>query len=134
MNRCSAALLAAFACAACGPQVDFEPKHPEQPEYPRVLDVASRVPAAVQACEPEDRVTVGVVHAYGDPDDVIPALAKEAAQRGGTHYVVEGDKEDVRLGSFAVQNRVGNTTVNVERAIWAIVYRCATATGAGSKD
>ena len=138
-QRAIAALLGTLGCTGCGTYVEFEPKHPHQADYPRATDVASRVREASKACNSDDRITIGVVHADGDPDDVIPALAKEAADCGGTHYVVEGDKEDVEYRTTGVAHTIGHTTfvstrtqTDVSRRIWAIVYRCPTSRESGS--
>jgi hypothetical protein len=62
-----------------------------------LVDVASRVGDPSLACDGAERETLGVVHAYGERDDVIPAIAAEAAEHGGTHYVLGGDERETEL-------------------------------------
>ena len=118
------------AVVGCGNAATWDPKSPDK-EYPRAVELASRVHAAHDACESANRVTLGVVHAEGDPDAVIRALAAEAAAHGGTHYVIDGAADDVELVTTGLGTRVGATTLvgasthqEITRAMWATVYRC----------
>ena len=120
----------AAALVGCGNSATWSPKNPDT-EYPRAVELASRVHAARDACESANRVTLGVVHAEGDPDDVIRTLAAEAAAHGGTHYVIDGADDDVELVSNGVATQVGGATLvrartheEVTRTMWATVYRC----------
>jgi hypothetical protein len=115
---------------ACTPMATFDAKHPDQ-EFPRMVEAASRVHAARDACPSEVRVTVGVVHAEGDPDRVIPAIADVAAEHGATHYVVENAADDVEYVTTGAATQAGPVTLahlrtreEVTRRMWATVYRC----------
>jgi hypothetical protein len=122
--------LATIVAGCGGTDTWWSAKHPQR-EYPRTVKLASRVFTPHEACESANRVTLGVVHAEGDPDDVIRAIAEEAAAHGGTHYVIDGGKDDVELVTRGAATQVGATTLVRERThaettrqIWATVYRC----------
>ena len=118
--------LAVFAAViGCGNTATWDPKNPDK-AYPRAVELASRVHAAHDACESANRVTLGVVHAAGDPDDVIRTLAAEAAAHGGTHYVIDGADDEVELVTHgASASFVGaRTHAETTRTMWATVYRC----------
>jgi hypothetical protein len=124
------ALAALVAGVGCDSATTWSPKHPEQ-EYQRAVKLASRVFAPHEACDSDNRVTLGVVHTEGDPDEVIRAIAEEAAAHGGTHYVIDGGKDDVELVTRGAATQVGTTTLvrerthaQVTRQTWATVYRC----------
>ncbi len=119
-------LIIAVAAFGCGTEVDWSPKYAKQPEYPQVVEVASRVRHSLPDCS-----RIGVVHSDGEVDDVVPALAREAAEHGGTHYTIEGDDEESDVVTKGTATTVGNLTfmharshTETTRYIWAIVYRC----------
>jgi hypothetical protein len=64
-------------------------------------------------------VEIGVVHAKGETNEVISAIADEAGKRGGTHYIVEGDDTEREL------NVGPGLSVHTDetRMTWAVVYR-----------
>jgi hypothetical protein len=108
---------------ACGASIaEWDPTHPDQQEYAQVVDRASRVKQPSDACPGGgDPVKLGVVRARGDQGETIEAIAKEAAQHGGTHYVVQGD--DKHAG-FEGTYHYGGFEAHDLRATWAVVYRC----------
>jgi len=112
-----------LAAAGCGAAVDWEPISPDQKDYPEVVDRASRRKHASDGCaEGEEPIKLGIVHARGEQDETIPAIAREAASHGGTHYVVGNDnKHDGVEGTAAW----GHVDLRETRATWAVVYRCA---------
>ena len=101
----------------------MESTHPDQQEYPPAVDAASRVKQPSDACpgggEP---IKLGVVRAQGDQGETIVAIAKEAANHGGTHYVVRGD--DKHAGVEGSYYGGGHWEAHNTRATWAVVYRC----------
>lgn len=112
----------AFATTGCGAAAEWEPITPDQKDYPAVVDVASRRKHPSDGCaEGDEPIKLGIVHAKGEEDETIPAIAKEAASHGGTHYVVEGDKQD----GYVATGGYGHIDIRATRATWAVVYRCA---------
>lgn len=119
-------LVVSVVALGCGTGAEWSPKYPKQPDYPQVVDVASRVRHPLPECS-----RIGVVHADGEPEEVIPALAREAADHGGTHYTLEGDDTDNEVVTRGSATTVGGTTfshsrirIDSTRYVWAIVYRC----------
>lgn len=116
--------VAVVAVLGCGASVDWSPAHPETKDYPQVVEAASRVHDPAAECSSgQELIKLGVVHADGDEDEVIPAIAKEAAEHGGTHYVVEGDKTRHDL-SGVIAGNYAHLEDDPKRATWAVVYRC----------
>jgi len=73
------------------------------------------------------RTSLGVISADGEPDQVIGAMAEEAAENGGTHYVVRGDEKELYFVTqvWATRNAAfATTTPRQTRQTWAVVYRC----------
>ena len=112
------------ACRASG--VEWRPRNPKV-EYPARREVAVRVK---EDQVPERAERIGVVHSEGTPGEVIAALAEEAAEHGGTHYVVKGDDSDAELVTTGGATQIGSSTVYTSRTrvqrsrhIWAAVYR-----------
>jgi hypothetical protein len=122
--RLLASAAVVVALLGCGAAVDWSPAHPENKDYPRVVDTAVRVRHPGDQCTSAQMlIKLGVVHADGDEDEVIPAIAREAAEHGGTHYVVEGDKTQHDL-SGVVYGGYAHLRDDPQRATWAVVYRC----------
>lgn len=118
---------------ACETSTEWTPKYPNQPEYKPLVSVASRIRRARDACPSDERVNLGVVHVDGRVDrvDVIQELAEEAANRGGTHYVVASDVTEVDgadiVGAHYGGVLFGRARFTKSEHVWAIVYRCPSA-------
>lgn len=124
MRSLCALLAMASAVVACGPMLEWRPSDPSK-EYPAEKGMASRVDS-----EPCGADKIGVVHATGHPSQVIEAIAHEAADRGGTSYVVRGNDHSDEFVAHGSSSNFGGTTFtstrgHVERTehMWAVVYR-----------
>lgn len=106
---------------SCAVNVDWH-ANDERHEYERVIKGTAHRGERKDMVECKE---LGSIHAHGDPDSVIPAIAEEAAKRGGTHYVVDADdtEKDVVTTHNRYQSR--SSVVDGERVAQAIVYRCA---------
>ena len=126
-SRWRSLILVVVVCGpGCGPSTTWDPKNPEA-EYSRLVKAASRVPTPADACESSVRTAIGDISAEGEPDEVIGAIATEAAERGGTHYVVRGDEKDrsyVTSVWATKDTAYATTTPKDSRRTWAVVYRC----------
>jgi hypothetical protein len=118
------ACAAVVALLGCGAAIEWTPAHPDSKDYPRVVETAVRVRHPADQCTSGGvPVKLGIVHADGEEDEVIPAIAKEAAEHGGTHYVVGGDKTDYELSGVVYGGHV-HLRDDSQRFTWAVVYRC----------
>lgn len=125
--RIALVLLAGSMCGCYG-IAEFRPKNPTQ-SYEPLVRTASRLPnpSSIVDCGANE---IGVIHADGSPAEVVGAIAEEAADQGGTHYVLRGDStesSDVYEGTGTTFGNTtfvhGRRTTEKTRYTWAVVYR-----------
>lgn len=115
------ALIAFSTCVvACTPDVSFTPRTPGQGSYPSMDRSASRVyKVPSSSC-----VEIGMVHAEGEKGTLIEQIAREAADNGGTHYImrtpIEEESLDIAPSGFGHYN----ARKHVDQNVAAVVYRC----------
>jgi len=118
--RTALVLVALSLCACADGFTEFRPKEPKR-VYKPLVRTASRIHSLkpINECGADE---IGLIHAVGEPDDVVAAIAEEVADNGGTHYIVRGDDTTVEdrftsgpWGTSVVRDR--------SRHAWALVYR-----------
>ena len=119
---------AVLACGGSGASAVFKPKSPKKTYEPLVRS-ATKLPniSSINECGADE---IGVVHAEGTPSEVVEALAVEAADNGGTHFVVRGDNTaSSEHFEGSAQTIAGTTYMSGQRVTeksrqtWAVVYR-----------
>jgi hypothetical protein len=109
------AMLGFVSLLACrqGPITEWRPRFPSHEYAPKTtLAVRIREPAELGECAER----IGVVHADGEPSEVIEAAAREAAEHGGTHYIVKLDESSSHLETRGSATTWGNTNFAVTHA------------------
>lgn len=106
---------------SCAVNVDWH-ANDEKHEYDRILKGSAHRAHRPDMVECKE---LGSIHAHGEPDSVIEAIAEEAAKRGGTHYVVDGDDTEKDVVTTHGRYMSKSSVVDGERFAQAIVYRCA---------